>query len=62
VPEPNWPPAVAGPTKRSPGSTASIFAVTAFHIVTYCVGVNATPEGGAHGVSLFRSGSFHGSQ
>src|SRR5947208_16974343 len=60
--EPNWPPAVAGPTNLRVGSTASIFGVTAFHIVRYWEGVSAWPLAGAHGVSLVRSGSFHGSQ
>src|SRR6476661_10864693 len=61
-PEPNWPPAVAGPTNFSVGSTASMAGTTAFHIVRYSDGVSAWPLSGTHGVSLARSGSFQGSQ
>ncbi len=61
-PEPNWPPAVAGPTNLSVGSTASIAGTTAFHMVRNSSGVSATPVSGTHGVSFDRSGSFQGSQ
>ena len=41
---------------------ASIFAVTASHMVRYSAGVSACPLGGLQGVSLERSGSFQSSQ
>src|SRR3954447_14087812 len=55
LPDPNWPPAVAGPTNFSAGSTANIAGTTAFHIVKNSLGVSAWPDAGSHGVSFDKS-------